>query len=136
MPLMEWSERYVLGFAAMDKTHQEFVEIVSRMADLPDVSLAAGFDELLIHTIAHFERENRWMTESGFPPDQCHTGEHERVVAGDHVQGRAIIEELPSWFETHASTMDAALAWFMQRPGSAPKADISTQEGDTPQTLR
>ena len=63
------------------------------------------------------------MAAINFPG--CHKAEHDRVLAvivdvrarvekGDVALGRRLIEELPQWFETHASGMDAALAFHMQ----------------------
>lgn len=125
---MNWSTDYELGIAPMDETHREFVEQVAALAAAADGELAGLLDELIVHTIAHFEQEKRWMQTSGFPPIHCHTGEHERVLevmrdvrnkvgAGDLALGRTLVKELPAWFENHASTMDAALAFFIKETG-------------------
>ncbi|MBI4755617.1 MAG: hemerythrin domain-containing protein [Betaproteobacteria bacterium] len=129
---MEWKESFTLGVKPMDDTHREFVDMVSHLETLPDDSLLAGMDELVEHTAAHFDQENRWMEESGFPPVHCHTEEHKRVMqvmrdvrghvaAGDHALGRNLIRELPEWFATHAATMYTALVWFMQQKGYVPE---------------
>lgn len=128
MPALVWSSDYELGLAPMDETHREFVDLVNRITEAGDAGLLAGLDELMLHTLEHFAQEDRWMRESGFPPVHCHQTEHERVLevvrdvqrhvaAGDLALGRNLLAELPAWFDNHAATMDAALAWFVQTTG-------------------
>lgn len=128
MPALVWSSELELGLTPMDDTHREFVDLVNRIAEAGDADLVGALDELIAHTVAHFAQEDRWMRESGFPPTHCHQGEHERVLGvmrevrghverGDIALGRNLIEELPGWFENHAATMDAALAWYVSTTG-------------------
>ncbi len=64
------------------------------------------------------------MENTNFPPKGCHIGEHDRVLAivqqvrqmvagGDYAIGRRLAEELVPWFNQHAQTMDAALAYVL-----------------------
>ena len=64
------------------------------------------------------------MESTNFPPKGCHIGEHDRVLAivqqvrgmvegGDCAIGRRLAEELVPWFNQHAQTMDAALAYVL-----------------------
>jgi hemerythrin len=127
---MEWSERYSLATEAMDANHREFVVCVERLAHAPDGEVLAALDELIAHSVEHFERENRWMKESGFPPIHIHMGEHQRVLAllqsvrrmaeRSVVMGRQFAAELPGWFDTHLATMDGALAAHMKHRGFVP----------------
>lgn len=128
MPALVWSNAYELGLAPMDETHREFVDLVNRIADAGDAGLLGGLGELIRHTVEHFAQEDRWMSESGFPPVHCHQTEHERVLevmrdvrervaAGDLALGRNLLAELPAWFDNHAATMDTALAWHVQTTG-------------------
>lgn len=128
MPIIIWSAAHELGIPAMDRTHQEFVELYNGVAGAGDRDLAARFDALVDHTVAHFAQEDRWMVASGFPPTAIHRAEHDRlleqmrvlqrrVAAGDTAAGRPIIDALPGWFDQHAATMDAALANWIRRTG-------------------
>lgn len=137
MGAITWSNDYELGLAPMDDTHREFVELVNGMIDCADVDLVAGLDRLIEHTVEHFAQEDRWMRESGFPPEHCHTTEHERVMAvlqdvrnrtleGDVALGRTLLRELAPWFDNHAQTMDAALAWHIQTTGYRATAGAGT----------
>lgn len=133
MALLEWSPSLELDLELMDETHREFAALVNQLGDAPDAEVPACFDALIEHTVAHFEQENVWMQESGFPPIDCHIGEHERVLqglhsvrhllaAGDVAIARRAAEELTPWFANHAATMDNALAFHIKRSGYTPVA--------------
>jgi hemerythrin len=123
MPIIEdFDARYLLGVDAMDVTHREFVGLVNRLAASDNAGFAAGFPELVAHTREHFAGEDRLMEACGFPAIAEHRAEHARVLgdlerlASKVVSGRArlarayVVEQLPSWFDLHAATMDSALA--------------------------
>ncbi|WP_246034720.1 hemerythrin domain-containing protein [Azoarcus indigens] len=126
MPVMQWSEQLELGLGRMDDTHREFVEYYNALASASPETFLQRLDAFIEHTIAHFDQENRWMEQVGFPG--CHRAEHDRVLAvmhevrarvekGDKVLGMRLVEELPPWFENHAGGMDAALAFHLQSIG-------------------
>lgn len=126
MAAMEWTEKLALGLGQMDDTHREFVEGYNRLLVLSGEALLAEMDAFIAHTVAHFDQENRWMAQVGFPA--CHKAEHDRVLAvcadvrkrmerGDAAIGRQLIEELPIWFENHVESMDAALAAYLDSIG-------------------
>jgi hemerythrin-like metal-binding protein len=123
---MEWDDKLVLGLAPMDATHQEFVECYNALAAADEAAFLDRLDDFIAHTEAHFEQENVWMAAINFPG--CHKAEHDRVLAvlhdvrkraaaGDLALGRRLVEELPPWFENHASGMDAALAFHIETIG-------------------
>lgn len=127
-PLMPWLPQYELGCAPMDETHKEFVDWINRLAEVPAEAFLPAFDDFVVHTIAHFEQEDVWMEGSRFPPIHCHKDEHQRVLAtlrsirrfvekGDVAIGRRAVEELVSWFASHAATMDTALSVHMRNVG-------------------
>ncbi|THF59294.1 bacteriohemerythrin [Pseudothauera rhizosphaerae] len=126
MPAMEWSEKLELGLARMDDTHREFVELYNALEAAAPEDFIARLDAFIEHTEGHFGQENRWMEAVNFPG--CHRAEHDRVMMvlrdvreraarGDTFLGRRLVEELPAWFENHASGMDAALAFHLQTVG-------------------
>jgi len=130
--IMPWLSQYELGCAPMDETHKEFVDWINRLAEVSDEGFLAAFDEFFAHTEAHFHQENVWMEASGFPPIHCHMDEHKRVLdtlksirrfvsKGDVGIGRRSVEELVSWFATHAATMDTALSIHMRNVAYRPE---------------
>ena len=124
-PVWEWTSRLSLQHGEMDATHQEFVSLCAALADKDaGTPFLARLDELIAHTIIHFEQENTWMREHDFPPAGCHEGEHNAVLElmqevrrryqeGEHELGERLAEELPFWFEHHVDTMDNMLARFL-----------------------
>ena len=126
MAMMEWTDNLELGLAPMDDTHREFVVCYNAMVQASDADFIDLLDAFAAHTEAHFNQENAWMEKVHFPG--CHRAEHDRVLAvvndvrkrvasGDLALGRRLAEELPAWFETHATGMDAALAFHLQTLG-------------------
>lgn len=137
--LIEWSPQHELGVARMDATHREFIDCVNALHDAPDSDMLAALDKLLLHTIEHFEQENRWMSELAFPPAHCHVPEHEGILQitrevrgmiaeGKYEIGRVLAKELAPWFVNHAATMDNMLAAFIQARGFDPDLPIEQQK--------
>lgn len=118
---LRWSDALLVGHAAMDATHREFVELVAAMASAEDQLLPALLDEFVAHTEEHFADEERWMLQSDFPAAACHRDEHEAVLAtvrtarrklaqGDPTLCRRVVSELIRWFPAHVDHLDSALA--------------------------
>ena len=119
-----WQEEWTFNHPKMDETHHEFIAEINHMLAVPDNEMLAAVDRFIEHTVAHFEQEREWMESTNFPPKGCHIGEHDRVLAivqqvrqmvagGDFAIGRRLAEELVPWFNQHAQTMDAALAYVL-----------------------
>lgn len=122
-----WSDKLVTQFQPMDETHQEFVALCAALARTGEQTsdFLESLDALILHSIAHFEQENKWMSEHAFPPAACHQREHDavlevmqevrhRVAAGETDLGQRLAEEMPAWFEHHVDSMDNMLARFMR----------------------
>jgi hemerythrin len=125
--LLTWSDEFNLGYTPMDETHEEFVEIVGRMQQACEGDLPGLLAEMLAHAQVHFELENTWMRETGFPPRDCHIQEHDAVLAsmrevaalmeqGNLQVCRGLVDALADWFPGHATHLDSALAhWMFKR---------------------
>jgi len=125
MAVLQWSEAFTLGVATMDDTHLEFVELLARVVQASDAELLPLWQEMVQHTDEHFAREDRWMADTGFSPNNCHTSQHRTVLkvmmegskrglAGDLAVVRQMADELGVWFPQHANAMDAALAQHLK----------------------
>ena len=122
-----WEDRYLLGYAAMDDTHREFVDLVNALLTVGDAGLSVALTAFAAHLEAHFAEENGWMDSTDFPPRDCHKDEHAKVLAsvhevqqqlaeGDVAIVRALAEALQDWFPGHADYMDSALStWLVKR---------------------
>ena len=119
-----WQDDWTLNHPKMDETHHEFIAEINHMLAVPDAEMLVAVDQFIAHTVAHFDQERDWMESTNFPPKGCHIGEHDRVLAivqqvrgmvegGDYAIGRRLAEELVPWFNQHAQTMDAALAYVL-----------------------
>jgi len=118
---------YKLCIPAMDKTHLQFIELVNRLGAADKTEFINLFDHLLKHTEAHFADETDLMKQFGFPAIREHMDEHLRILGELHRMGeqvrqgslmfaRAYVnEQLPTWFDLHAKTMDSALAAHLSR---------------------
>ncbi|MBS0510833.1 MAG: hemerythrin domain-containing protein [Proteobacteria bacterium] len=126
-PEFEWDDHYLLGYAAMDDTHREFVECVDAMLTASDEQFPAALDAFIDHATRHFDQEKEWMSADGFPARDCHVEEHDKVMAsclevkelvaaGNVEVGRDLARALVDWFPGHADYMDSALAnWMVKR---------------------
>lgn len=122
-----WSDALLLGYEPMDEVHEEFVDVVNRLLSCPDEEVLQHLDEFFVHAEQHFGLEDKWMTETDFPPRDCHMAEHaavlksarevrEYVAAGNAQIARSFAAELARWFPGHADYLDSALAqWMFKR---------------------
>lgn len=128
MPALEWSQDFVLGVPQMDDTHQEFVELLADVESASDSGVMPAWHELVAHTGAHFNREDRWMVNTRFAASNCHSTQHQMVLqimqngaeeglSGNLDMVRQMARELAVWFPQHAASMDAALAGHLHRVG-------------------
>ncbi len=128
MAVLQWSNTFVLGMPVMDDTHQEFVQLLAQVVQASDSALLPLWQELVSHTDEHFAREDRWMLDTGFAANNCHTSQHQTVLkvmregskrglAGNLAVVRQMAEELGVWFPQHAEAMDAALAEHLHSVG-------------------
>lgn len=128
MHTLQWSDALSLDLPLMDDTHREFVDLLACAAQAGDNDLLATWDRLIAHTQDHFDREDRWMTDTAFSSTHCHTTQHKvvlqvmregarRGLSGDLALVRQMVSELALWFPQHAQSMDAALALHVRRVG-------------------
>jgi hemerythrin len=135
MATMEWSGALELGVDAMDETHREFVAHLNALGEASDADILARFDACYAHTVEHFAQESEWMRQITFPPAHCHTAEHEGVLevmrevrghlqAGHYEVGRVLARELATWFQGHAASMDAMLAYVLKASAERAEAGV------------
>ena len=117
-----FDDNYRLGVAAMDDTHQEFLELVQQAVMAGKQDFATKFDALFKHTQTHFAEEEATMEAIEHGSKGEHVADHQRILgdmerfnqraaAGRATMARAwVSDSLLLWFHTHAQTMDSALA--------------------------
>lgn len=120
---MQWSdEEYGLGVEKIDARHRQFLELLDKAVEQDNATFKAIFNEINEHLIEHFSEEEALMDEYKFSASAEHKGEHKRILGemnqfkrqierGRNMMARAyLMENLPSWFSLHVTTMDSALA--------------------------
>lgn len=144
MATLEWNAQLEQNLPAMDATHREFVDLLAQVEAANDAQLTGLWREVVAHTQAHFDMEDRWMQDTGFAVENCHSGQHKVVLeilreslaqaeAGDLALVRAMTRDLASWFSYHAQTMDAALAQHLRSVGYDTDSGVVAQPGALPQ---
>ena len=116
-----------LGYGPMDSIHAELDALLRECRGHGERDWVALLSSLDDHLREHFEAEDRWMSETDFPPRDCHMDEHAAVLksssevlalarSGDFTQAPIFVEELFRWFPGHADYLDSALAaWMCKR---------------------
>jgi hemerythrin len=116
-----------LGYGPMDSIHAEFEELLRRGRTAAEEDWLPLLEEVDVHLRSHFEAEDRWMTDTDFPPRDCHIDEHAAVLhssaevlqlarAGDFGAAPSFLASLAEWFPGHAAYLDSALAaWMCKR---------------------
>ena len=132
MTLIAWTDELATQHPQMDATHREFIEHLDRLhAALaqPVDEMLAAYDAMLAHTVEHFAQEDRWMLDTGFTPENCHSNQHTQVLAllrdirrqvvddGRRELVAQLLPELAQWFEGHAQMADAGLAYHIGQVG-------------------
>ena len=131
---MAWSDAFLLGYAAMDETHREFVACVAALQTAGDDDIAHRLADFERHAQRHFDDEQKWMDRTAFPAAQCHVEEHAAVLnsvqevttllnlGADPQVARDLADALANWFPGHADYMDAALSHWLSKHmhGGAP----------------
>lgn len=136
----DWEDRYLLGYAPMDETHREFVDLVNALLTVDAAALPAALDAFAAHAEAHFAQENDWMVAEDFPARDCHIDEHakvqasvlevrEELAAGNTEIVRELAVALKEWFPAHADYMDSALSTWMVKRAHAGKPLIFRRDG-------
>ena len=69
-----------LGYGPIDAHHAEFVAVVARLQAATERTLPECLAAVAAHLQAHFDDEERWMTETDFPARDCHRDEHAAVM--------------------------------------------------------
>ena len=125
---MEEMSFFEVGFEPMDELHRQLRDVLVALASPDGGDHGVLLLKLHEHLLQHCAVEERWMKGSDFPSCACHRQEHEMLLevvsevrrrfdAGDVEVVQRLAEELPHWFEIHANTMDAALAFHLRERG-------------------
>jgi hemerythrin len=128
-----WSERYSVNIAELDRQHQGFLAIVHEL----NQALASGEGATVTYSIlqrlaeyahTHFAAEEALMTEHKFPALLTHCAEHDRFVQlvakflDNYHAGKAgvpvsLMLFLQTWLKEHILVSDKAYSSFFNARG-------------------
>ncbi len=119
----------------MNEDHQEATVLANRLYQLIGEArtdsgaldkITSELTAFYQHNAEHFGREEAEMQRYGFPPYECHKGEHERVleemrtVLGQweadkdlDALNNYLVNTVEPWFINHLGTMDTVTAMFI-----------------------
>jgi hemerythrin len=129
MAIALWNSRFETGIDLIDAQHQSLFEAVNKLADAFKAGSAKNqvkecLDFLVGYTVEHFQCEERFMREMGYPRLAEHMGEHARLMEQvrdlqmDLLEGRPVLMEvtiiLADWLKVHIHDSDMAYVRFMK----------------------
>lgn len=126
-----WSSDMSTGVMAMDDMHHHLFDALTCLSSASDGEFCLNYGALVKIVEQAFSAEDGWMDATDYPSLKIHREQHARVLGalhnvharvmeGDLAIGRDVVDRLlPEWLAFHMSTMDMALAAWLQDSGNA-----------------
>jgi hemerythrin len=121
MAIAIWNARYETGITILDNQHKTLFEAVNKLAD----SFKAGtskavvkdsLDFLVKYTVEHFQTEEKYMRDLGYPQLTSHMAVHAQLVQtakalqAKLAEGKSVTIEvtnfLADWLKHHINELD------------------------------
>jgi hemerythrin len=129
MAIATWSNRYETGIGEVDEQHRSLFGALNQLADSFREGRArdqvkASLDFLVGYTQEHFQTEERYMRELGYPRLAEHMGQHAslmeqvRDLQMAFEEGQSVVMDLAiflaDWLQHHIHESDLAYVRFMK----------------------
>ncbi len=122
---LAWDDTLLLDWKPMDDDHKAIVALLAEVVCADAEYLMPRWSALIAGMQKHFDEEDRWMMESGFAENNCHSAQHKTILdivregearghAGEHDVVRQMAQELGTWFPLHIDAMDAVLVSYLR----------------------
>ena len=113
--LIEWSEKFSLHHALLDKQHQELFDLANAVQALDPnsadkVALGKLFKEFFDYMAKHFKEEEAYMQSLDYPLLEKHKKFHESIIEGM----TKILKEKKGVAELQKSTKMIAQKWLVE----------------------
>lgn len=132
MPIVEWEEKYLLGVEQFDAHHKHLVGLLNKvyemflLNDVAEGKLQEILDSLAEYANYHFDQEESWMCEVGYPRLEEHILEHKRFIYKLYELNRQFKEDtsyltleivsfLRRWLLEHIMSADAKYSVFIRK---------------------
>lgn len=123
MPLMNWNDKLSVGVAVIDNDHKKLVGMVNELYDGVQSghgkeSVGKILDGLVAYTKVHFDREEQFFSQTGYPVAPAHKQEHadltKQVLAvqqqyksgATNTLSLEVLNFLKNWLVTHIQGSD------------------------------
>ncbi len=126
MGTIEWDERYSVGVRELDEQHKQLFRMFDGLIESMETAVNSQtvsdlLADLREYALVHFETEERYMSECGYPDLENHKWTHEqfRMKVDDLCSGGAIqagqvrrdmLVFLYDWLSTHILSCDKKYA--------------------------
>ena len=127
MAIAIWSSRFETGIPVIDAQHKTLFEAVNKLADsfkagTAPAQVKASLDFLVKYTVEHFQTEEKFMKEMGYPKLTSHMADHAQLVAKAQAlqaklaEGKPVTVEvttfLADWLKHHINEADMGYVEF------------------------
>ena len=122
MPLIDWSDNLSVNVAAIDQQHKRLIAMINELNDSMKVGkgkdvLGKIVGSLISYTATHFQTEERYFDQYGYPDTDDHKKEHAAFVkkVGDFKEGFEkgslsltiqVMDFLSDWLKNHIMGTD------------------------------
>lgn len=119
---MHWNDNYSVGVGSIDADHKKLVGMVNDLFDGVKEGKGVGavgqiLDGLIAYTVEHFDREERYFAQTGYPDTAAHKAEHEdlkkqvleiqaKFRAGNSAVTMETMSFLKNWLINHIQGSD------------------------------
>lgn len=131
MPFIDWLPSYSVGNEVIDNQHKELVDMVNRLhlsivKNKVDEEVSAVLKELVSYTQKHFNDEENFMHEAGFPLLKDHMKIHREMInrigsylvkmrSGQKVSVFQLIGFLRDWLMNHILIEDMKYKTYLEK---------------------
>ena len=127
MAIAIWSTRFETGIPVIDQQHRTLFDAVNKLADsfkngTASAQVKASLDFLVTYTSEHFQTEEKFMKEMGYPKLTSHMAEHGQLLAKAKdlqvklKEGKPVTVEvtafLADWLKHHINEVDMGYVEF------------------------
>lgn len=144
MPLYEWSPNYSTSIRVIDNDHRDLFEAINTLHDAHEAGqgaerVAATIDCLIRYVDEHFEREERFMEQAGYPDFASHCQSHAEFAGMIRVLHQIYLEDpmavnipkvlnfLADWLTQHIQKIDMKYVPYV----TGEKAPLNQQEQES-----
>ena len=133
MALITWNDSFSVNVAEIDKQHQSLVQMMNELHDAMRQGKGKNVEgqiiaELVRYTVTHFNKEEKYFDQFGYPEKESHKKEHTYFVKkvsdfkNGFDEGRLglsvqVMNFLSDWLQKHIKGTDKKYSHFFNEKG-------------------